>query len=99
MTAAPPLDAADQRAMAVRLPPIAPGDAVLMPGALGTVAGARTVTAVDDDDAAPVSTALTAATRNVYAVPLVKPVTVVEVLLPATETVRTTVVPLIACTV
>ena len=56
-----------------------PALAVPMIGAPGTVAGALGVTLFDAADAAPVPIALVALTINVYAVPLVSPVTLIEV--------------------
>jgi hypothetical protein len=53
-----------------------PGAAVTAVGAPGTVAG---VTAADATDAGPVPTALVAVTVNVYAVPLERPGTTIEV--------------------
>ena len=53
-----------------------PAVAVTPVGVAGTVAG---VTAVEAADAAPLPTAFVAVTRNVYAVPFVKPVIVVLV--------------------
>ncbi|MBK6602781.1 MAG: hypothetical protein IPG28_14835 [Betaproteobacteria bacterium] len=53
-----------------------PRVAVTAVGAPGTVAG---VTAADAADAGPVPTALVAVTVNVYAVPLVRPDTVIDV--------------------
>src|SRR3954463_848006 len=87
--AEPPLLAgADQRAMAVSLPPILPEVAVAMTGAPGADSRTRGVTGADAAEAAPVPIALTADTRNVYDVPFANPVTVVEVPAPDTETVR-----------
>ena len=51
-----------------------------MVGAPGTVAG---VTLLDDADAAPVPIALVAVTVKVYAVPLVKPFTMIGEVVPA----------------
>ena len=45
---------------------------------VGVPATVRGITAVDVADTAPVPTLLTALTRNVYEVPLVKPVTVAD---------------------
>src|SRR5215831_16053642 len=56
-----------------------PAVAVTAVGAPGTVAG---VTALDAAEAGPVPAALVAVTVNVYAVPLVRPVTVAVVVLP-----------------
>jgi hypothetical protein len=68
---APPSEAGGFHEMrAVR----SPGAAVTDRGAPGVVRG---VIGADGVDAAPVPTALTAATVNVYAVPLLSPVTVV----------------------
>ena len=53
-----------------------PAVAVPIVGAPGTVAG---VTLLEAADAAPVPTPLVAVTVKVYAVPLVKPVTVIDV--------------------
>src|SRR5688572_9238134 len=71
--AAPPLEAGAVKAtVACALPPVA----VPMVGAPGTVAG---VTLLDAADAAPVPIAFVAVTVKVYAVPLARPVTVIEV--------------------
>jgi hypothetical protein len=67
--AEPLLAAAAQLAVARPLPDVA----VTAVGVPGTVAG---VTAVEAADAGPVPTLLVAVTVNVYAVPLVNPVTV-----------------------
>ena len=53
-----------------------PGVALTAVGAPGTVIG---VTAVDGADAGPGPTLFVATTANVYAVPLVSPVTVIDV--------------------
>jgi hypothetical protein len=52
-----------------------PRVAVTAVGAPGTVAG---VTAADAADAGPLPTALVAVTVNVYAVPLARPITVID---------------------
>ena len=70
MIAEPPLLAGADHVKATVVLPGVPATAV---GALGTVRG---VTAAETVDVAPVPTALVALTRNVYDVPLVKPVTV-----------------------
>ena len=72
MIALPPLAGADHVTVAEPLPATAVGAA----GAAGTAAG---VTALEAGDASPVPTALVAATVKVYAVPFVKPDTVVLV--------------------
>ena len=72
MIGLPPLAGADHVTVAAPSPATAVGAA----GVPGTVAG---VTALDPGEAAPVPTALVAETVKVYAVPLVKPDTVVEV--------------------
>jgi hypothetical protein len=69
MIGAPPFAGSVQLRVADRTP----AAAITFVGALGTVAG---VTVVEAADAAPVPTALTAATVNVYAVPLMRPETV-----------------------
>ena len=56
-----------------------PAVAETPPGAAGAVAGALGVTDADAADAGPVPTAFVAVTVNVYAVPLLRPVTVVAV--------------------
>jgi hypothetical protein len=56
-----------------------PAVAVPIVGAPGTVAG---VTLLEDADAGPVPTELVAVTVNVYAVPLVKPATVIGLTVP-----------------
>ena len=69
MIAAPPLLAgAPKLIVAEALPAVADTEV----GAVGTVAG---VTLFDAADAGPVPTELAAVTVNVYAVPLVRPVT------------------------
>jgi hypothetical protein len=69
----PPLLAGDVNVtVACALPPVA----VPIVGAPGTVAG---VTPFDAADAAPVPSAFVAATVNVYAVPFVRPATVIAV--------------------
>ena len=74
--AEPPFDAGAVKAtLACALPPVA----VPMVGAPGTVDG---VTLFDAADAAPWPFALVARTVNVYAVPLVRPVTVIGDALP-----------------
>src|SRR4051812_40562499 len=78
-------------------PPFRPEAAGRIRGADGAVAGALGVTALDAVDMAPEPTMLTAATRKLYAVPLLRPVTTVERTLP-TVTVRRTVVPASTCT-
>jgi molybdate-binding protein len=60
----------------------APGVKVFKVGALGSAAG---VTALEEVDQELVPIALVALSRNTYAVPLVKPVTVSEVALDARE--------------
>ena len=71
--AEPPLEAgAVNVTVACALPPVA----VPMVGAPGTVAG---VTLLEAADAGPAPTAFVAVTVNVYAVPLARPVTVMEV--------------------
>ena len=78
--AAPPFDAgAVHETSASVLPPVADTPV----GAPGKVAG---VTALEAVDAEPVPTLLVAVTVNVYAVPLVSPVTVADV--PAVVAVR-----------
>ena len=72
MIALPPLDGADQLTVADAFPATAVGAT----GAPGTVAG---VTGDEATEAAPVPTALVAATVKVYAVPLAKPDTTVVV--------------------
>ena len=68
--------------------------------ALAAGAGAVGVTALDGAEASPVPSALVATTWRVTAVPLVRPVTVALVTLPATVTVPTSVpVPSSAVTV
>ena len=77
MIADPPSSGADHDTVAAASPATADTD----PGAAGTVAGgtvAAGVTASDGDDDTEVPTALVAVTVNVYAVPLVSPVTVHE---------------------
>src|SRR4051794_20488245 len=82
--------------LAVSAPPTAPLLARPIVGAPGRVAG---VTVLDWPDNGPAPTAFTARTRKLYAVPLVSPVTVVDVAVPAIPvTVRTTVVPVRTCT-
>jgi hypothetical protein len=78
----------------IALPPLLPGavkvtvalalPAVAMPmvGAPGTVAVPEGVTLLDRADAGPVPIALVAVTVKVYAVPLVKPVTVIGLTVP-----------------
>ena len=61
-----------------------------MPDELVACGQARGRTAVDRFDCAPVPSAFTAATRNRYAVPLARPVTVTEVAGAVTVTVRST---------
>ena len=60
---------------------------------VGATNSVRGVTAAERADAAPVPAALVAATSNVYAVPLVRPVTTAEDTVPATVCVRARVVP------
>ena len=60
---------------------VLPATALTPVGTPGTVTG---VTAVEESDAADVPDALDAVTVNVYAVPLVKPVTVADVPVPDT---------------
>jgi hypothetical protein len=80
--ALPPLEAGVvQVTVACALPAVA----VTPVGAPGTVMG---VTEFDVAEAGPVPTALVAVAVNVYAVPLVSPVTVVVVVLPLTLAVR-----------
>jgi len=69
----PPLDAG---AVNVTVACALPAVAVPMVGAPGTVSG---VTLLDAADGAPTPTALVAVTLNVYAVPLARPFTVIEV--------------------
>ena len=84
MTALPPFAGADQLTVAAPSPATVVGAA----GAPGAVAGAVGVTALDAAEDGPVPTALVAATVKVYAVPLLKPLTVVVVAggLPVTVT-------------
>ena len=70
MIAAPPFAAGAVQLSATCRSPAVPANAV---GAPGTVIG---VTGADGSDCGPVPAALTAATLNVYAVPLVKPLNV-----------------------
>ena len=87
----PPVAAgAVHRTVAEALPPVA----VPIVGAAGTVAGTAGVTVFDAADGAPAPTALTAWTRKLYAVPLVRVGTTVWVAVAAMPvTVRTTAVP------
>ena len=91
MIALPPLAGADHVTVADPFPATAVGAA----GAFGAVGGAVGVTALDGAEAGPVPTALVAATVKVYAVPLLKPLIVVEVAggLPDTVTGAKAVVP------
>ena len=74
MIGLPPSDAgALKLTLACALPPVA----VPIVGAPGAVAGAVGVTLFDAADAGLVPTAFVAVTLNVYAVPLVNPVTVI----------------------
>ena len=59
-----------------------PAAAAPMVGAPGTVAAAPGVTLFDAADAGPVPIALVAVTVNVYAVPLVRPVTEIGLAVP-----------------
>ena len=70
-------------------------------GAAGAVVAPVGVTVFDADDCGPVPIALVAETLNVYAVPLVRPVTVAEVAggLPLTETGVCAVEPMYGVTV
>ena len=70
MIALPPVPAGAVQLTATCALPVTPATAV---GASGVVNG---VTAVDTTEYVPVPEAFTAATRNVYAVPFVRPVTV-----------------------
>src|SRR3954447_5974884 len=79
-----------QLARALIVPPAAPLVAVPILGADEAVGAG--VTVFDAVDRAPVPAALTAATRKLYAVPFVKPVMMVDLMLP-TPTVRTIVAP------
>src|SRR4051794_30589396 len=82
---------AAQLTLAVSVPPAAPGLASPIAGAPGTVAG---VTWLDNADAALLPTELTATTRNTYVVPLVSPVTTLDVAVAAIPvTVRTRAAP------
>jgi hypothetical protein len=89
----PPLGGAAQ----VRLTERLTTDAVTLVGAPGTVVvtGAVGVTAFEGADAGPVPIAFVAVTLNVYAVPLVSPVTVVLVAggVPVTTVTACAVVP------
>jgi hypothetical protein len=87
----PPLFAgAVQVTVACALPAVA----VPIVGAPGALIAARGVTADDRVENAPVATALTAATSNVYAVPFVSPAMIVLVAAPfVTGVVETSVVP------
>ena len=77
MIGLPPFDAGAVKAtVACALPPVA----VPIVGAPGTVAG---VTLLEAPDGEPVPTALVAVTVNVYAVLLVRPVTVIGLDVPA----------------
>ena len=75
MIGLPPSDGAVQ----VTVADASPAVALTFVGAAGTVGGAVGVTEFEDADAGPVPTAFVADTLNVYAVPLLSPLTVAVV--------------------
>ncbi len=85
----PPLAGATQLTVADPSPATAVGAA----GASGAVGGAVGTTGLEATDGGPSPTALLAVTVNVYAVPLLSPVTVVDVAVGATWTGARSVVP------
>src|SRR4051795_10382774 len=96
MIAELPVDrGASQLALAFSTPPPTPLTAIPILGAEETVrtTGPVGVTTFDAAEKPPVPMALTAATRKLYAVPLLRVLMVVERTLP-TGTVRTTVAPI-----